>query len=58
MLLGLALVLTGLMGMVGAALAVLISQLITMVLILPGLRGVLAADRPRPVVAAVEGELS
>ena len=58
LLLGLALVLTRLMGTVGAAVAVLASQLITMVLILPGLRGVLAMDRPRPAVAAAEGELS
>ena len=58
LLIGLALVLTRLMGTVGAAVAVLASQLITMVLILPGLRGVLAMDRPRPAVAAAEGELS
>ena len=58
LLIGLALVLTRLMGTVGAAVAVLASQLITMVLILPGLRAVLAQDRPRPAVAAAEGELS
>ena len=58
LLLGLALVLTRLMGTVGAAVAVLASQLITMVLILPGLRAVLAQDRPRAAVAVAEGELS
>jgi O-antigen/teichoic acid export membrane protein len=56
--LGLALVLTRLMGTVGAGVAVLASQLITMILILPGLRGILAGDRRRPELAAVEGELS
>jgi O-antigen/teichoic acid export membrane protein len=56
--LGLALVLTRVLGTVGAAVAVLVSQLITMALILPSLRGVLAGDRRRPVLAAAEGELS
>ncbi len=58
LLLGLALVLTRLMGTVGAGVAVLASQLITMILILPGLRAVLAAGRRQPALATAEGELS
>ncbi|MGD0375623.1 MAG: hypothetical protein ABSB01_13695 [Streptosporangiaceae bacterium] len=58
LLLGLALVLTKVMGTVGAGVAVLASQLITMILILPGLRGVLAAGQWQPARATAEGELS
>jgi O-antigen/teichoic acid export membrane protein len=56
--LGLALALTRLMGTTGAGVAVLASQVITMIVILPGLRGVLAGDRRPPVTAtAGAGEL-
>jgi O-antigen/teichoic acid export membrane protein len=58
LLLGLALVLTRLMGTVGAGVAVLASQLVTMILILPGLRAVLAPGRRPPAPAAAGGELS
>jgi len=56
--LGLALVLTRLMGIVGAGVAVLASQLITMILILPGLRAILAGRGRQPALTAAEGELS
>ena len=46
------------MGTLGAGVAVLVSQLITMILLLPGLRGVLAAGRRRPALTAAGGELS
>jgi O-antigen/teichoic acid export membrane protein len=58
LLLGLALVLTRLMGIVGAGVAVLASQLITMILILPGLRAILAGGGRQPALTAAEGELS
>jgi O-antigen/teichoic acid export membrane protein len=52
--LGVALLLTRLMGTVGAAAGVLASQLITMILILPDLRRVLSRERRGPVTAQPE----
>jgi O-antigen/teichoic acid export membrane protein len=54
-LLGLAVVLTEMMGPAGAAVAVLASQLVTMILILPGLRRVLATARRQPAAPATTG---
>jgi len=51
LILGLALGLTTVMGITGAGIAALASQLIIALAILPGLRRVLAADRPRPAAA-------
>ena len=47
--LGLALALTGLLGIVGAGVAVLASQVLVAMVVAPGLRRILAGARPRPL---------
>ena len=51
LILGLALGLTAVMGVVGAGIAALATQSFVAILILPGLRRVLSAGRPRPATA-------
>jgi len=52
LMIGLALILTSLMGTVGTGVAVLATQLIVVIAILPGLRRILIAGRKRPAVPA------
>jgi len=52
LMIGLAVLLTRAMGAVGTGLAVLAAQLVTAAAILPGLRRILVAGRPRPAAAA------
>jgi hypothetical protein len=56
LMLGLALLLTMTMGIVGAAVAVLASQLVVAVAVLPGLRRILAVATPEPAAAARAGQ--
>ena len=55
--LGLALGLTRLVGIAGAGVAVLASQVIVAILVAPGLRRIVAAARWRPVPLLAEGEI-
>ncbi len=57
LILGLALVLTRLLGIVGAGVAVLASQVLVAILVAPGLQRILAGARPRqPLPLVPEGE--
>jgi O-antigen/teichoic acid export membrane protein len=56
LMLGLALALTSAMGTVGAAVAVLASQSVIAIAVLPGLRRILVAGRPQPAAARARRE--
>ncbi len=55
--LGLAVALTGLVGIVGAALAVLASQVLVAAAVAPGLRRIFAGGRSQPVPLVADGEI-